>query len=37
LQKLIDAQARLMDYSPAAKGLDAYYEKALAMLIPETP
>jgi hypothetical protein len=32
LQKLIDAQARLMEYSAAAKGLDAYYEKALAML-----
>ena len=32
LQKLIDAQARLMDYSSAAKGLDAYYERALAML-----
>jgi hypothetical protein len=32
LQKLIDAQARLMDHSAAAKGLDAYYEKALAML-----
>jgi hypothetical protein len=32
LQKLIDAQTRLMDHSAAAKGLDAYYEKALAML-----
>src|SRR5688500_18125923 len=32
LQKFIDAQARLMDYSAAAKGLDSYYEKALAML-----
>jgi hypothetical protein len=32
LQKHIDAQARLMDYSTAANGLDAYYEKALAML-----
>jgi hypothetical protein len=32
LQKLIDAQARLIDHSAAARGLDAYYEKALAML-----
>jgi hypothetical protein len=32
LQKLIDAQTRLMDQSAAARGLDAYYEKALAML-----
>ena len=32
LQKLIDAQSRLLDYSAAAQGLDAYYEKALAML-----
>lgn len=32
LQKLIDAQARMLDYSASAKGLDAYYEKALAML-----
>jgi len=32
LQKLIDAQARLLDYSAAARGLDAYYERALAML-----
>jgi len=32
LQKLIDQQSRLLDYSAAAKGLDAYYEKALAML-----
>jgi hypothetical protein len=32
LQKLIDAQTRLLDYSSAARGLDAYYEKALAML-----
>src|SRR5437867_1458983 len=32
LQKLIDAQSRMMDYSAAAQGLDAYYEKALAML-----
>ena len=32
LQKLIDGQTRLMDHSAAAQGLDAYYEKALAML-----
>jgi len=32
LQKLVDAQARMMDYSAAAKGLDSYYERALAML-----
>jgi hypothetical protein len=32
LQKLIDAQSRLLDYSAAAQGLDAYYEKALALL-----
>ena len=32
LQKVVDQQSRLLDYSSAAKGLDAYYEKALAML-----
>lgn len=32
MQKLVDAQSRLMDYSAAARGLDGYYEKALAML-----
>jgi hypothetical protein len=32
LQKLIDQQARLLEFSSAAQGLDAYYEKALAML-----
>jgi hypothetical protein len=32
LQRLIDAQARLLDYSTAARGLDGYYEKAIAML-----
>jgi hypothetical protein len=32
LQRLIDQQSRLLDYSAAAKGLDAYYEKALTML-----
>lgn len=35
LQKMIDAQARLLDYSAAARGMDAYYEKALAMLQSE--
>jgi len=32
LQKMVDSQARLMDYAAAARGLDAYYERALAML-----
>jgi Protein of unknown function (DUF1501) len=32
LQKLIDQQARLLEHSAAARGLDAYYERALAML-----
>src|SRR6185436_15597025 len=32
LQKLIDQQSRLLEFSSAAQGLDAYYEKALAML-----
>jgi hypothetical protein len=32
LQKMVDAQSRLLDYSAAARGMDAYYEKALAML-----
>jgi hypothetical protein len=32
LQKLIDRQTRMIEYSAAARGLDAYYEKALAML-----
>jgi hypothetical protein len=32
LQRLIDAQSRMLDYSATARGLDAYYEKALAML-----
>jgi hypothetical protein len=35
LQKMIDAQTRLMDYSASARGMDAYYEKALAMLHSE--
>jgi Protein of unknown function (DUF1501) len=32
LQKIIDKQSRLLDYSAAARGLDDYYERALAML-----
>jgi hypothetical protein len=32
LQKLVDQQSRLLDISATARGLDAYYEKALAML-----
>ena len=32
LQKLVDAQARLMDTSPLARGIDGYYERAIAML-----
>lgn len=32
LQRMIDQQSRLLEFSEAAKGLDAYYDKALAML-----
>ena len=32
MQKLIDSQSRLLEYSASAKGLDDYYKKALAML-----
>jgi hypothetical protein len=32
LQKLIDKQSRILDHSASARGLDDYYEKALAML-----
>lgn len=35
LQRLVDAQSRLLDHAAAARGLDAYYEKALAMLNSE--
>src|SRR5213078_2452702 len=35
LQKLIDEQSRLLDISATARGLDAYYDKALAMLNSE--
>jgi hypothetical protein len=32
LQQLIDGQSRIMDYAAEARGLDAYYDEALAML-----
>ncbi len=32
MQKLVDAQTRLLDTSSEARGLDSYYEKAMAML-----
>lgn len=32
LQQLIDRQSRLLDHASAARGLDAYYDRALAML-----
>ena len=32
IQQLINGQTRLLDYSAEARGLDAYYERALAML-----
>jgi hypothetical protein len=32
MQRLIDRQSHLLDYSAEARGLDAYYERALAML-----
>ena len=32
LMKMVDAQARIMDHSLAAKGFDGYYERAMAML-----
>ncbi len=35
LQKLVDAQTRLMDISAEALGIEGYYEKALAMLHSE--
>ncbi len=35
LQKLIDAQTRLLERSAEARGIDAYYEKALHMLHSE--
>ena len=35
LQQLVDRQSRLLDHAAAARGLDAYYDKALAMLQSE--
>ncbi len=32
MQKLINEQSRLLDYSAQAQGLDAYYDRALSML-----
>ncbi|HEX8912264.1 MAG TPA: DUF1501 domain-containing protein [Humisphaera sp.] len=32
LQKLVDRQSRLLDHSATAAGVDAYYDRALAML-----
>lgn len=32
LQQLIDQQARLLDFSAQARGLDSYYERAIGML-----
>src|SRR5437762_10993385 len=32
IQKIIDGQSRLLRHSAQARGMDAYYEKALAML-----
>jgi len=32
LQKLVDRQSRLLDHSAEARGIDAFYEKALGML-----
>lgn len=35
LQKLVDSQTRLLDYSAEARGIEGYYEKALTMLHSE--
>ncbi|MBI1310277.1 DUF1501 domain-containing protein [bacterium] len=32
IQKLVNSQTKLLDFSAEAQGLDAYYERALAML-----
>ncbi|HSG71188.1 MAG TPA: DUF1501 domain-containing protein, partial [Planctomycetaceae bacterium] len=32
MQKFVEQQTELLDYSASAQGMDAYYEKALAML-----
>ncbi len=36
LQRLVDAQSRILEFSPQARGLDSYYDKALAMLSSAT-
>lgn len=35
LQKIVDQQTRLLEYSTEARGIEGYYEKALAMLHSE--
>lgn len=35
LQKLVDSQTKLLDYSAEARGIEGYYEKALSMLHSE--
>lgn len=35
LQKIVDQQTRLLDHSATARGIDAYYDRALAMLHSE--
>jgi Protein of unknown function (DUF1501) len=32
LQRIVDAQARLIEHSAAARGFDGYYERAMAMM-----
>ena len=32
LQRMVDEQARILDYSAGARGLDAYYDRAIGML-----
>ena len=32
MQKIVDQQAKMLDYSAEARGLDAYYERAIGML-----
>ena len=36
LQQIVDQQARLLDYSIEAQGLDAYYQRAIGMLTSST-
>ncbi len=35
LQKLVDSQTRMLDYSAEARGIESYYDKALSMLHSE--